>query len=236
MSPIGPHPSISSPPVPGKIPAKANVIRSVVRIVRFGSRPAYRSLPTANPLCGPKRSKRGRTSGLRRVAVVVRPGSEGQSLAYKASKLAGVPGPMDRDGKRLGVVLPPSASLLAQEIIARVMCDPLSGQFQDVMAWPHWPAMAHDAHVVCDVIAGSVFASYGSDEADELSRASGHGDTPPLSRVRWLADIFTSLARNDEQLSILRQTGLSAEDIIPQRHAPSLGAMLVVPRIDGAVK
>ena len=48
---------------------------------RFGSRPAYRGLPMAGPLYGLQRSKRGRMSGLSRIPVVLRPGSEGQSLA-----------------------------------------------------------------------------------------------------------------------------------------------------------
>ena len=41
------------------------------------------------PLCGLQRSKRGRMSGLSRIPVVLRPGSEGQRLAMERTRLRG---------------------------------------------------------------------------------------------------------------------------------------------------
>jgi hypothetical protein len=47
--------------------------------VRIGSRPAYRRLPLAGPLCGLQRSKRGRMSGLSPISVVLRRCSAGRA-------------------------------------------------------------------------------------------------------------------------------------------------------------
>jgi hypothetical protein len=60
--------------------------RSRLKVGR-GSRPAYRGAPRAGPRSAvEKRSKCGGMSGLERIPVVLRPGSEGQNLAMSGSQ------------------------------------------------------------------------------------------------------------------------------------------------------